>query len=81
MQPSGEGHTLGNPSIAEGNSHLGGEMTTAGKAPAARFEISIDGVPRSHRDRKEMAIEAARWLMAKYPHSAVAVKEAGDVDR
>jgi hypothetical protein len=37
----------GNLSIAEGNSHLGGEMTTAGKAAPARFEISIDGVRRS----------------------------------
>jgi hypothetical protein len=32
-------NTLGNLIIAEGNPHLGGEMTTAGKAPAARFEI------------------------------------------
>jgi hypothetical protein len=33
------------------------------KALAARFEILIDGVPRSHRDRKEIAIEAAGRLM------------------
>jgi hypothetical protein len=32
-------------------------------APAARLEISIDDVPRSHRDRKEIAIEAAARLM------------------
>ena len=44
-------------------------------APAARLEISIDGVPRSHRDRKEIAIEAAARLMGKYPHSLVAVKD------
>ena len=50
-------------------------MTAIGKAPAARFEISIDGVPRSYRDRKEIAIEATARLMAKYPHSAVAVKD------
>jgi hypothetical protein len=50
-------------------------MTMAGKALAARFEISIDGTPRSYRDRKEIAIEAAGRLMAKYPHSAVAVKD------
>jgi hypothetical protein len=49
-------------------------MTPLGKAPGARFEISIDGVPRSHRDRREIAVEAAGLLMAKYPHSAVAVK-------
>jgi hypothetical protein len=50
-------------------------MTTIGKAPAARFEISIDGVPRSYRDRREIAVEVAGRLMAKYPHSAVAVKD------
>jgi hypothetical protein len=48
-------------------------MTPLGKAPGARFEISIDGVPRSHCDRREIAVEAAGRLMAKYPHSAVAV--------
>jgi hypothetical protein len=48
-----------------------------GKAPAARFEISIAGVPRSHRDRKEIAIEAAGRLMIKYPHSLVMVKDLG----
>jgi len=64
-------HTLGNLSIAEGNpSFWKGDMTR--KAPAAR---SVDGVPRSHRDRKEIAVEAAGRLMAKYPHSAVAVKD------
>jgi hypothetical protein len=46
-----------------------------GKAPAARFEISIDGVPRSHRDQRDMAIEAAAQLMLPHPNSAVAVKD------
>ena len=50
-------------------------MSTIGKAPSARFEISVDGVPRSYRDRKDIAVEAAGRLMAKYPHSAVAVKD------
>ena len=45
-------------------------------APAARLEISIDGVPRSHRDRKEIAIEAAARLMG-IPHSLVTVKDLG----
>ena len=48
---------------------------TLGKTPAARFEISIDGVPRSHRDLKQIAIEAAARLMIKYPNSLVAVKD------
>jgi hypothetical protein len=50
-------------------------MMTAGKAPAARLEISIDGVPRSYRDRREIPIEATARLMTKYPHSSVAVKD------
>jgi hypothetical protein len=37
--------------------------------------VSIDGTPSSYRDRKGIAIEAAGRLMAKYPHSAVAVKD------
>jgi hypothetical protein len=32
----------------------------AGKASGAQFEISIDGKPRSYRDRKAIAIEAHR---------------------
>jgi hypothetical protein len=30
-----------------------------GNVPTARFEISIDGVPRSYRDQRDNAIEAA----------------------
>jgi hypothetical protein len=31
--------------------------------------LHIDGVPRTYRDRQEFAIEAARRLMTKYPHT------------
>jgi hypothetical protein len=48
-------------------------MTAIGKAPAARLEISIDGVSRTCRDRKEITVEAAARLMTKYPHSVVTV--------
>jgi hypothetical protein len=34
------------------------------KLTAARFEISIDGTPRAHRDRKPLAIESAEHLGA-----------------
>jgi hypothetical protein len=35
-------------------------MVTIKKAPGrAQFEVSIDGMPRSYRDRKAIAIEAA----------------------
>ena len=40
----------------------------------ARFEISIDGTPRTYRDDKAIAIEAAEQLKRKYPHSAVTVE-------
>ena len=47
----------------------------------AQFEIRIDGTPRTYRDRKDYAIEAARLLKSKQPHSMVEVKDlkSGDV--
>ena len=47
----------------------------------ARFEIRIDGTPRSYRDRKDFAMEAARLIKSKNPHSMVEVKDlqSGDV--
>jgi hypothetical protein len=44
------------------------------RAPGAQFEISIDGKPRSYRDRKAVAIEAAEYLKWKQPHSEIVVK-------
>jgi hypothetical protein len=32
------------------------------KTPGAQFEVSIDGTPRTYRDRKVFAIEAAEHL-------------------
>jgi hypothetical protein len=37
-------------------------MAPLAKAPAAQFEVSIDARPRSYRDRKAVAIEAAEHL-------------------
>jgi hypothetical protein len=31
----------------------------------AQFEIRIDGTPRSYRDRKDLAMEAARLIRAR----------------
>ena len=47
----------------------------------AQFEIRIDGTPRTYRDRKDYAIEAARFLKSRQPHSIVEVKDlqSGDV--
>ena len=50
-------------------------MTPLGKAPGAHFEISIDGKPRSYRDRKSVAIEAAEYLKGIFPNSEVMVRD------
>ena len=46
-----------------------------------RTSIRIGGTPRSYRDRKDYAMEAARLLKSKQPHSMVEVKDlkSGDV--
>jgi hypothetical protein len=43
--------------------------------PGAQFEVSIDGTPRTYRDLKALAVEAAEHLKRKQPHSLVAVKD------
>jgi hypothetical protein len=47
----------------------------------AQFEIRIDGTPRTYRDRKDFAMEAARLIKSKQPHSMVEVRDlkSGDV--
>ena len=45
-------------------------MMPVAKALGAQFEVSIDGMPRTYRDRKALAIEAAEHLKRKHPHSA-----------
>ena len=41
----------------------------------AQFEISIDGKTRSHRERREVAIEAAEFLKRKFPNCDIVVKD------
>jgi hypothetical protein len=45
------------------------------RAPGVQFEISVDGKPRSYRDRREVAIEAAEYLKWKQPHSEVLMRD------
>jgi hypothetical protein len=45
------------------------------KTQGAQFEVSIDGTPRTHRDLKALAIEAAELLKRKHPYAAVVVKD------
>jgi hypothetical protein len=41
----------------------------------AQFEISIDGVPRTHRDRQDIALQTARLLKSQNPNSVVKMKD------
>ena len=41
----------------------------------AQFEISIDGVPRTYRDQKDLALLAAQILKSRNPNSAVKMKD------
>jgi hypothetical protein len=41
----------------------------------AQFEISIDGVPRTYRDRKDLAYWPRRFLKSKNPNSVVRLKD------
>jgi hypothetical protein len=42
---------------------------------SAQFEISIDGVPRSYRDRKDIALQSAQFLKSRNPNSLVKLKD------
>ena len=42
---------------------------------SARYEISIDGTVRTHRDAGEIAIEAADLLKAQSPYSKVVIRD------
>ena len=41
----------------------------------AQFEIRIDHTPRTYRDRRDFAMEAASFLKFRNPHSVVEVKD------
>ena len=42
---------------------------------SAQFELSVDGVPRSYRDRKDLALQGAQILKARNPNSVVRLKD------
>jgi len=42
---------------------------------SAQFELSFDGVPRSCRNRKDIALQSAQLLKSRNPNSAVKVKD------
>ena len=41
----------------------------------AQYEISIDGVPRTYRDRKDLALESAKFLKSRNPNSVVKLRD------
>ena len=41
----------------------------------ARYQIAVDGQPRSNRDDRAIAIEAAEYLKYKNPHAEVTVHD------
>jgi hypothetical protein len=43
----------------------------------ADFELSIEGMPRTYRDTKAVADEAAAILKQRYPNSDVMERETG----
>jgi hypothetical protein len=40
----------------------------------AQFEVRVDGTPRTYRDRKDYAMEAARLIKSKNPHSIAGLR-------
>ena len=55
------------PTTASGQTNLG-----------AQFEIVVDYKPRSYRDIKETAIEAAEYLKRQHPNSKILVRNIQD---
>jgi hypothetical protein len=41
----------------------------------AQYEISIDGVPRTHRDQKDIALQTARLLKSRNPNCVVKMRD------
>ena len=42
---------------------------------SANFELSVDGVPRSYRDRKDLALQSAQILKSRNPNSVVKLRD------
>jgi hypothetical protein len=45
------------------------------KHTGPRWEITVDGRPRSYRDRRQIAIESAEYLKSKNPNVEVTVRD------
>ena len=45
------------------------------KNPGTQYQISVDGVPRTYRDRQDIALQTARFLKSRNPNSTVKLKD------
>ena len=43
--------------------------------PGAQYQISVDGVPRTYRDRQDIALQTARFLKLRNPNRTVTLKD------
>ncbi len=45
------------------------------KNPGTQYEISVDGRPRTYRDRQDIALQTARFLKSQNPNSTITLKD------
>jgi hypothetical protein len=50
------------------------------KQNGSRWEITVDGKPRSYDHSKQLAIEGAHYLKLKNPHADVSVRDLEGVE-
>jgi hypothetical protein len=55
------------------DAHLAGAIGAL--MSGARYEIAIDGTPRTYRDREDLAREAATHLKTKQPNAEITVRD------
>jgi hypothetical protein len=53
-------------------------MTSVNDPRGAHFEIKVDGIVRTHRDERDTAIEAARFIQQRSPGVKIAVTDLRD---
>ena len=52
-----------------------GSFRMTAKNTGSRWEITVDGKPRTYDHSKQLAIEAAQYLKRKNPHADVTVRD------
>jgi hypothetical protein len=52
--------------------------STEWRSPGARYELRIDGTPRTLRDDKDIAIKAAHFPMTHNPGAKITVTDLAD---